>query len=150
MRALQIFLIYSSYLQGTSQRIRSYINFTLDPSSYSKSNTMSITSTLTHYIKQIVPDMYCINMYKHTPFILNTQYIHFYKINVKQYCVYLSVKHVWEHRGIVVGYHDARTTESLGLMDQHVASFVICIISNHNSCCRIQPNVTRARVDSKH
>ena len=38
-----------------------------------------------------------------------------------------------EDRGIVVGDHEAGTVESLGLVNEHVAAFVVGIVGHHHT-----------------
>lgn len=38
--------------------------------------------------------------------------------------------------GVVVGYHDAGAVEPLGLVDQHVAASVVCVIGYDDTRCR--------------
>ena len=49
------------------------------------------------------------------------------------YSAYIVVIEHGEDRGIMVSDHEAGTVEPLGLVDQHVATLVISIISNHYS-----------------
>ena len=39
----------------------------------------------------------------------------------------------WKDRGIVIGHHEAGTVQPLGLVHQHVAALVVCIVSDHNT-----------------
>ena len=36
----------------------------------------------------------------------------------------------------MVGYHDAGAVEPLGLVDQHVAASVVCVIGDDDTGCR--------------
>ena len=48
-------------------------------------------------------------------------------------CTYIMAVEHREDGGVVIGDHETRALESLGLMHQHVASLVVCIICYHHS-----------------
>jgi hypothetical protein len=47
--------------------------------------------------------------------------------------IILAFFQVWELGGVVVGYKQRGKIQSFGLVDKHVSSLCICIISNHKA-----------------
>lgn len=44
---------------------------------------------------------------------------------------HVMVVECWEDWGIVIGHHEAGTVQSLCLVHQHIATFVVCIVGHH-------------------
>ena len=42
-----------------------------------------------------------------------------------------------EDRGVVVGDHEGRAVESLGLVHQHVAATVVSVVRHYHTTCRM-------------
>ena len=57
---------------------------------------------------------------------------HIYYNNMHELAHIMVIEH-GEDRGIMIGDHEARALQPLGLVNQHVTPLVVCIISNHHT-----------------